>query len=121
MQINERIVADITILDLDGKLTGGDSAQRLHDKIESLIFQQRTSVIVNLAQVSYIDSGGLGQLVSAYTSFGKAGGRLTLTNLNARSNDLLQITKLVTVFETFETEEAAVQSYPAAVRAGVRA
>jgi anti-sigma B factor antagonist len=119
MQINERIVADLTILDLSGKLTSGDGAQRLQDKIESLIFQQRTHVIVNLAQVPYIDSGGLGQLVSSYSSFATVGGRLTLINLNARNNDLLAITKLVAVFETFETEEAAVESYPAAVGAGV--
>jgi anti-sigma B factor antagonist len=117
MQIEERIVADLTILDLSGKLTSGEGAQRLHDKIESLIFQKRTHVIVNLAGVPYIDSSGLGQLVCAHGSFANAGGRLTLINLNARNNDLLAITKLVAVFETFETEETAVESYPATARA----
>jgi anti-sigma B factor antagonist len=117
MQINERTLAGLTVLDLSGKLTIADGAQLLKDKSESLIFQKRTQVIVNLAAVPYIDSGGLGQLVACYSSFAKAGGRLTLANLNARNHDLLSITKLVSVFETFETEEAAVQTYPAAVRA----
>ncbi len=117
MQINERSLVGLTILDLSGKLTIADGAQLLKDKSESLIFQKRTQVIVNLAAVPYIDSGGLGQLVACYSSFAKAGGRLTLANLNARNHDLLSITKLVSVFETFETEEAAVQTYPAAVRA----
>lgn len=117
MQINERTLAGLTILDLSGKLTIGDGALLLNDKSESLIFQKRTQVILNLAAVSYIDSGGLGQLVACYTSFAKAGGRLTLANLNTRNHDLLSITKLVAVFETFETEAAAVESYPATVRA----
>ena len=117
MQINERTLAGLTVLDLSGKLTIADGAQLLKDKSESLIFQKRAQVILNLAAVPYIDSGGLGQLVACYSSFAKAGGRLTLVNLNARNHDLLSITKLVSVFETFETEEAAVQTYPAAVRA----
>jgi anti-sigma B factor antagonist len=117
MQINERTCAGLTIIDLTGKLTIGDGAQLLKDKSESLVFQQRTQVILNLAAVPYIDSGGLGQLVACFTSFARAGGRLTLVNLNKRNHDLLSITKLVAVFETFDTEEAAVSSYPAAVRA----
>lgn len=117
MQINERTVAGLTILDLSGRLTSGDGAQLLKDKSESLVFQKRLQVIVNLAGVPYIDSSGLGQLVASYGSLTKAGGRLTLANLNARNHDLLSITKLVSVFETFENEEAAVQSYPVAVRA----
>jgi anti-sigma B factor antagonist len=117
MQINERTVAGLTILDLIGKLTISDGAQLLKDKCESLVFQSRIQVIVNLAAVPYIDSGGLGQLVACYTTLGKAGGRLTLVNLNTRNHDLLSITKLVAVFETYETEEAAIESYPATVRA----
>jgi len=117
MKINERTLAGLTILDLSGRLTIDDGAQLLADKSESLIFQKRTQVIVNLAAVPYIDSGGLGQLVACYSSFIRAGGRLTLANLNSKNHDLLSITKLVSVFETFETEQAAVQSYPDAVRA----
>lgn len=117
MLINERTLAGLTILDLSGKLLIGDGTQLLKDKCESLVFQKRTQVIVNLAAVPYIDSGGLGQLVACHSSFGRAAGRLTLACLNSRNHDLLSITKLVSVFETFETEEAAVESYPATVRA----
>ena len=117
MQITERRLGALTILDLNGKLTIDNGAELLKDKCESLAFQQRTQVIVNLASVPYIDSGGLGQLVGCYTTMAKAGGRLTLANINKTNHDLLSITKLVAVFETFDSEEAAVQSYPVAVRA----
>lgn len=116
MEINERIVGGVTILDLNGKLTIGDGAQLLKDKSESLVFQGRQQVIVNLGAVPYIDSGGLGQLVACYTTLTRAGGRLTLVNLNTRNHDLLSITKLVSVFETFDTEREAIESYAAATR-----
>jgi anti-sigma B factor antagonist len=117
MQITERALAGLTILDLNGKLTIDNAAQLLKDKCESLAFQRRTQVIMNLAAVPYIDSGGLGQLVACHTTLAKAGGRLTLANINKTNHDLLSITKLVSVFETFDSEEAAVESYPVAVRA----
>jgi len=117
MDINERIVEGITILDLNGKLTLSDGAQLLKDKSESLVFQGRKQIIVNLGAVPYIDSGGLGQLVACYTTLTRAGGRLTLLNLNKRNHDLLSITKLVAVFDTFDTERDAIESYPAATRA----
>jgi anti-sigma B factor antagonist len=116
MEISERIVAGITILDLNGKLTLSDGAQLLKDKSESLVFQGRKQIIVNLGAVPYIDSGGLGQLVACYTTLTRAGGRLTLLNLNKRNHDLLSITKLVAVFDTFDTEREAIESYPAATR-----
>ena len=116
MEISERIVDGITILDLNGKLTIGDGAQLLKDKSESLVFQGRKQVIVNLGAVPYIDSGGLGQLVACFTTLTRAGGRLTLINLNTRNHDLLSITKLVSVFETFDTEREAIESYAAATR-----
>ena len=117
MQITERALAGLTILDLNGKLTIDSGAELLKDKCESLVFQKRTQLIVNLAAVPYIDSGGLGQLVSCYTTLTRAGGRLTLANINKTNHDLLSITKLVAVFETFDSEEAAVLSYPVGVRA----
>ena len=116
MQITERIVGGVTILDLKGKLTIDDGAQLLKDKSESLIFQGRHQVIVNLGAVPYIDSGGLGQLVACYTTITRAGGRLTLIKINKKNHDLLSITRLVAVFETFDTELAALESYPAAVQ-----
>lgn len=115
MDITERVVDTITILDLSGKLTIGEGAQLLKDKSESLVFQGRHSVIVNLAAVPYIDSGGLGQLVACYTTLAKAGGRLTLLNVGTRNHDLLSITKLVSVFDTFDTEREAIASYPASL------
>ena len=114
MEISERIVGAVTVLDLSGKLTIGEGAQLLKDKTESLVFQERKQIVVNLAAVPYIDSGGLGQLVACYTTVAKAGGRLTLLNVNTRNHDLLSITKLVSVFETFETEREALDSHQAA-------
>ena len=97
MEITERTVDAITILDLTGKLTIGEGAELLKDKSESLVFQGRNKVIVNLAAVPYIDSGGLGQLVACYTTIAKAGGRLKLLNVGTKNHDLLSITKLVAV------------------------
>ena len=111
MEINERTIGALTVLDLSGKLTISDGAQLLKDKSESLVFQGRKQIIVNLAAVPYIDSGGLGQLVACYTTLAKAGGRLTLLNVNTKNHDLLSITKLVSVFETFDTEREAIESY----------
>ena len=113
MKITERTVDAITILDLVGKLTIGEGAQLLKDKSESLVFQGRNQVIVNLAAVPYIDSGGLGQLVACYTTLAKAGGRLKLLNVGTRNHDLLSITKLVAVFDTFDNEREAIESYSA--------
>ena len=117
MEITERVVDTITILDLRGKLTIGEGAQLLKDKSESLVFQGRCRVIVNLADVPYIDSGGLGQLVACYTTLAKAGGRLKLLKVGTRNHDLLSITKLVSVFDTFDTEREAIDSYAAAIPA----
>ena len=117
MQINERVVGALTILDLSGKLTISDGAQLLKDKSASLVFQGRNQIIVNLGAVPYIDSGGLGQLIASYTTVAKAGGRLTLLNVNTRNHDLLSITKLVAVFETFDTEREAIESYSTTTRA----
>ena len=117
MEITERTVDAITILDLSGKLTIGDAAQLLKDKTESLVFQGRNRTIVNLAAVTYIDSGGLGQLLACYSTLAKAGGRLKLVNVSTKNHDLLAITKLVAVFDTFETEREAIESYAASMPA----
>jgi anti-sigma B factor antagonist len=111
MEISERTIDAITILDLSGKLTIGEGAQMLKDKSESLVFQGRNRVIVNLAAVPYIDSGGLGQLVACYTTIARAGGRLKLLNVGTRNHDLLSITKLVSVFDTYDSEQEAIASY----------
>ncbi len=114
--IEERLIGSVTVLDVVGRLTMAQAAQHLKDKINSVVSQQRTEIIVNLKNVPYIDSGGLGQLVASYASVRKAGGVLKLLNVGARNNDLLSITRLVTVFESFDSEAEAVQSFQAAAR-----
>ena len=109
--IGERQIGAVTILDLSGKLTIDQDAQLLKDKINSLILQQRTKVVLNLGEVSYIDSGGLGQLVASYGSLSKTSGGLKLLNVNKRNHDLLSITRLVTIFDTFDSEDEAVKSF----------
>jgi anti-sigma B factor antagonist len=112
LKIEERMEGHVMVLDLAGKLTLDHGAQQLKDKINSLIAQQRTYVLLNMADVPYIDSGGLGQLVASYGSVKKAGGALKLLNVNARNHDLLSITRLVTLFDTFEAEGSAIRSFP---------
>ena len=113
MQIEERIVNDVTVLDLKGKLTLGDGDELLKDKINSLIQQGRKSILLNLEAVPYIDSAGLGEIVRTYTTVSRQSGKLKLVHLTKRITDLLMITKLLTVFETFDTELEALKSYSA--------
>ena len=111
IKIEERHIGRVTILDIAGKLSADRAALHLKDKIHSLISQQRTRVVLNLKNVTYIDSAGLGQLVASYGSIKKADGALKLLNLGSRTHDLLSITRLVTLFESFDSEAEAVQSF----------
>ena len=111
LEIAERQIGAVTVLDLVGKLTIDQDAQRLKDKINSLILQQRTAVVLNLGGVSYIDSGGLGTLVGVYSLARAGGADIKLTGLGQRLRDVLQITKLVTVFEVYDTEQEAVATF----------
>ena len=111
IKIEEKVVEHVTILNLVGRLTIDEAAQHLKEDIEGLISRDRLHVVLNLAQVPYIDSGGLGQLVASYGSVKKAGGAMKLVNVNSRNHDLLSITRLVTVFETFDSEAEAVRSF----------
>jgi anti-sigma B factor antagonist len=111
MQIEERTVGTVTILGLKGKLTLGDGDTLLKDKIHSLVHQGRKDVLLNLGDVPHLDSAGIGEIVSAYTTINRAGGHLKLLNLTKRIHDLLAITKLLTVFDTFSTEAEAVLSF----------
>jgi anti-sigma B factor antagonist len=111
MQIEERVVGEVTILDLKGKITLGEGDEALKDKINSLIHQNRRRILLNLEDVPYIDSAGLGEIVRTYTTVSRQGGQLKLVNLTKRITDLLSITKLLTVFETFESEPEALKSY----------
>jgi anti-sigma B factor antagonist len=111
IKIEERLVGSVTVLDLIGKLTTDQGPQHLKDKINSLISQERTHILVNPKNVPYIDSGGLGQLVASFGTVMKKGGALKLLNVSARNHDLLSITRLVTLFESFDSEAEAVQSF----------
>jgi anti-sigma B factor antagonist len=111
IRIVERPIDGVTVLDIVGKLVMDRSAQHLKDKINSLISQERTHIVLDLKDVPYIDSSGLGELVAAYGSVMKAGGALKLLNVTSRNHDLLSITRLVTVFESFDSEAEAVRSF----------
>jgi anti-sigma B factor antagonist len=111
MQIEERVVGDVTVLDLRGKIILGEGDEILKDKINSLIAQDRKKILLNLEAVPYIDSAGLGMIVRSYTTASQRGGQLKLVNLTKRITDLLSITKLLTVFETFDVERDALNSY----------
>lgn len=111
MQIEERVVNNVTVLDLKGKMTLGEGDELLKDKINSLLQQDRKQIVLNLEGVPYIDSAGLGEIVRTYTTVSRQGGKLKLVNLTKRITDLLSITKLLTVFETFESEQEAIRSF----------
>jgi anti-sigma B factor antagonist len=111
MTINERKNGDVTILDVEGKILLGEGDVQLKRKIDELIERKETKLLLNLANVPYMDSGGLGEIVRSYTTVKRAGGELKLLNATKRINDLLTITKLITVFEIFENEADAVKSY----------
>jgi len=111
MQIEERVVGNVTILDLKGKVTLGEGDEALRDRINQLLQKGSKKILLNLGGVPYIDSAGLGEVVRTYTTVSRQGGQLKLVNLTKRITDLLMITKLLTVFETFENEQDALKSY----------
>ncbi len=116
MQISERMVGDVVIVDVSGKVTLGDGGDALlKDKMGSLVQQGRKKVVLNLGDVSYVDSAGLGAIVNAYATLNKNGGALKLLNTTKRIKDLLAITKLLTIFDTFDSEPDAVKSFSATV------
>ncbi len=111
MQIAERSAGNVTVLDLSGQITFTQGDQLFKDKIHSLIHQGHRNILVNMANVTHIDSAGLGELVGAYTTVAKAGGSMKLVNLTRRLTDLLSITKLLTVFDTFNSEQDALKEF----------
>jgi anti-sigma B factor antagonist len=116
MQIDERAVGDVVVLDLKGKITLGKGDELLKDKVNSLVNQGHRKILLNLAEVPYIDSAGLGEIVRTFTTVSRQGGSLKLLNLTKRITDLLAITKLLTVFETFDTENDAIRSFSASAK-----
>jgi anti-sigma B factor antagonist len=111
MEIAERTVSEVTVLDLKGKMTLGEGDELLKDKINSLLASGKKKLVLNLEGVPYIDSAGLGEIVRTYTTVSRQGGNLKLLNLTKRIEDLLSITKLLTVFETYDTEAEAIKSF----------
>ena len=111
MQIAERSAGNVKVLDLSGQITFTQGDLLFKDKIHSLIHQGHKNILVNMADVTHVDSAGLGELVSAYTTVTKAGGSMKLVNLTRRLTDLLSITKLLTVFDTFENEQDALTNF----------
>jgi anti-sigma B factor antagonist len=116
MQIDQRAVGDVMVLDLKGRVTMGEGDELLKDKVNSLFNQGQKKIVLNLAEVPYIDSAGLGEIVRTYTTVSRQGGSLKLLNLTKRITDLLSITKLLTVFETFDSENEAVRSFSASAK-----
>jgi anti-sigma B factor antagonist len=111
MKIDERSVGDVKVLDIAGQIKFTQGDEMLKDKIHSVVHQGNKIVLVNLAGVDYVDSAGLGELVGAYTTVTRAGGQMKLLNLTKKMRDLLSITKLLTVFDTFDNEQEAVKSF----------
>jgi anti-sigma B factor antagonist len=114
MNIAQRTVNGVCVLDVDGTITqGADGSVRLGDKVRSVLQSGDKQLLLNLSGVPYIDSAGLGELVNAYATVKRQGGSLKLVGVTKRLNDLLVITKLATVFDSYDTEAAALDSYEA--------
>jgi len=111
VKLTIRQVGDVTVMDANGRITLGEGSSTFRDTIKDLTARGNKKLLLNLGDVSYIDSSGIGEMVSGFTSVTNQGGQLKLLNLNKRVKDLLQITKLYTVFEVFEDEAAAVRSF----------
>ena len=111
VKLTTRQVGDVTVIDAVGRITLGDGASAFRDTIRSLVGSGQKKLLLNLAEVSYIDSSGIGEMVSGFTTVTNQGGIVKLLGLNKRVKDLLQITKLYTVFEVFDDEAHAVRSF----------
>ena len=117
LKINVRENGDVLILDLNGRITLGEEAASLRDTLKEQIDSGRKNILLNLAEVTYIDSSGLGQLVGSFATVTSRGGQLKLLNLQKRLHELMQVTKLITVFEVYTTEPAALRSFAASASA----
>jgi anti-sigma B factor antagonist len=104
-------VGDVTVIDVAGRITLGEGSSALREALRDLVGKNQKKILLNLGDVTYIDSSGIGELVSGFTTVTNSGGSLKLLNLNKRVKDLLQITKLYTVFDVHEDEAGAIRSF----------
>ena len=111
VKLTTRQVGDVTVIDVAGRITLGEGSSVLRDAMRDLVSKGQKKILLNLGEVSYIDSSGIGELVSGFTTVTNGGGALKLLNLNKRVKDLLQITKLYTVFDVHEDEASAIRSF----------
>ena len=111
MKANTRQVNGVTVVDMSGRITLGEGSVILREAVKDLVAKGQKKILLNLGDVTYIDSSGIGELVSAFTSVRNQGGELKLLNLTKKVHDLLQITKLYTVFDVKDDEAAAVKAF----------
>lgn len=111
VKLNTRQVGDVSVVDVAGRITLGEGSSALRDALRDLVTKNHKKILLNLGEVSYIDSSGIGELVSGFTSVTNSGGQLKLLSLTKRVKDLLQITKLYTVFDVHEEEASAIRSF----------
>jgi anti-sigma B factor antagonist len=111
VKLNTRQVGDVSVVDVAGRITLGEGSSALRDTLRDMITKNHKKILLNLGEVNYIDSSGIGELVSGFTTVTNSGGQLKLLNLNKRVKDLLQITKLYTVFDVHEDEAGAIRSF----------
>jgi anti-sigma B factor antagonist len=112
LKITERVVDGVTVLALEGRIVLGEESNALREKVKSLLAAGQKKIVLNMADVTYIDSSGLGTLVALHTSAKSQGASMKISNLGSKFQEILQVTKLVTVFDTYATEAAAVASFP---------
>jgi anti-sigma B factor antagonist len=112
MQLRERRVGEVTILDLGGKLTVNDDLGQLKERVASLILKGYKSIVFNLAELTYVDSSGLGELVACHAAAWRGGATVKLANAGRRLQDLLVLTRLLTIFDSFDSEAEALDSFP---------
>ena len=111
VKLSTRQVGDVSVVDVAGRITLGEGSSALRDLLKDMVGKGQKKILLNLGEVTYIDSSGIGELVSAFTSIANQGGQLKLLNLAKRVKDLLQITKLYTVFDVHDDEAGAIRSF----------
>lgn len=110
-KLTTRQVNEVTVIDVSGRITLGEGSSLLRDELRSLIGSNRRKILLNLADVDYMDSSGIGQLVAAFTTVNNQGGQLKLLNLTKRMKELLQMTRVISIFEIFDDEKKAVGTF----------